>query len=175
MKLLLIVTCIFGFTFIYSQGDTSKTWITFSKEQYKIKYPDNWDIDTSKLMGTEFFIFSAKENDSDKFRENISLIIQDLQGQNIDIDKYAQISEGQIKDIATEAKIYDSKKMNIGKPEYFRMIYGMTQGIFKLKIEQYYFVKNEKAFVITLTTELEKFESFKMIGEKILNSFLLTK
>ncbi len=37
---------------------------------------------------------------------------------------------------------------------------------------QYYFIKNEKAYVITFSSETGK---LKAIGQKILNSFELTK
>ncbi|MBK7681894.1 MAG: hypothetical protein IPJ26_05200 [Bacteroidetes bacterium] len=39
-------------------------------------------------MGTSFIIFSPLENDEDKFKENVNLLMQDLTGQNIDLDKY---------------------------------------------------------------------------------------
>ena len=59
--------------------------------------------------------------------------------------------------------------------EYHKIIYGMSQGIFKLWMEQYYFIKNEKAYVLTFTAEADKFNDYKITGEKILNSFLLKK
>jgi hypothetical protein len=171
------------FTFIFvvvtsyasSQVDITNRLTNYIKENYKIQYPNTWTIDTSRKMGAEFFIYSPKENENDKFRENVNFIIQDLNGQNIDLDKYAQITEQQIKDLATDGKIYDSQKIKTAESEYYKMTYGMTQGIFKLKIEQYYFIKDEKAFVITFTSELDKFEAFKSVGEQILNSFKLTK
>jgi hypothetical protein len=41
-----------------------------------------------------------------------------------------------------------------------------------LKFEQYYWVINEKAFVLTLTCEEDQFKNYKEVGEKILNSFI---
>lgn len=48
----------------------------------------------------------------------------------------------------------------------------MTYGNFKLFTEQYYFMKNEKAFVITFSSETGK---SKITGEKISASFNLAK
>src|SRR5437867_1047648 len=101
MKLLFTLSFIAVTFWGFSQSDTTSRWTRYAKESYQIRYPGSWTFDTSKMMGSEFFIFSPKENDNDKFSENVSLVIQDLKGQNIDLDKYAQISEGQIKSLAT--------------------------------------------------------------------------
>jgi hypothetical protein len=175
MKALLILSFLFTTLFCYSQNDSTVKYISFEKELYKIQYPDNWSLDTSRLMGTELFFFSPKENDADRFRENLNLYIQDLKGKNIDLVRFAKISEKQVNELVTDGVIYSSKKITTANSEYYKMIYGMTQGIFKLKLEQYYFIKNEKAFVLTFTTEEDKFEDYKNTGEKILNSFLLKK
>lgn len=175
MKLLFILPFITLSFFGHAQFDTIGQITKYVNESYNVQYPASWTIDTSKKLGADFFIFSPKENDSDKFRENVNLIVQDLSGQNIDLDKYAQISEGQIKELATDGKIYESKKITTAKTEYYKIIYSMTQSVFKLKIEQYYLVKNDKAFVITFSSEFDKFDVFKIVGEEILNSFTLTK
>jgi len=59
----------------FSQIDNTTEKISFSKDNYKIQYPKSWRLDTSKVMGTEFFVFSPLENNTDKFKENASLII----------------------------------------------------------------------------------------------------
>jgi hypothetical protein len=146
---------------------------TFQKALFKIQYPNKWTIDTSGMMGSEFFIFSPKESANDKFRENVNLIVQDISGQNIDLDKYAQISKDEINAIGDAARIYESKKIKKGKSEFYKMIYDMEQEAFKVKIEQYYFVTSARAYVLTLATESTKFANFKTVGEAVLNSFQL--
>jgi hypothetical protein len=165
-----LVFCLFA-----SMALPQKASVKLQKELFKIQYPSKWTIDTSKMMGSEFFIFSPKENANDKFRENVNLIIQDISGQNIDLDKYAQISKEQINTMANESRIHESKKIKKGKSEFYKMIYDMKQGAFKLKIEQYYFVTNTRAYVLTLATESTKFANFKTVGEGVLNSFELTQ
>ncbi len=176
MKQLFTLIFIFSTLFGFSQSNSPNKLKNFAQNGYELRYPSSWTIDTSKRMGPDFFIFSPRENDTDRFQENINLLVQDLTGQNIDLDKYAKITEGQIKEMAIEGTIYESKKMmKPGKSEYYKMVYGMTQGIFNLKIEQYYFIKNDKAFIMTFTAELNKFDSFLGVGEQILNSFALTR
>jgi hypothetical protein len=176
MKQLFTLSFAFSTIFGFSQSDSPNQLTIFVRESYKLQYPSSWTVDTSRKMGTDFIFFSPKENDTDKFRENVNLLVQDLTGQNIDLGKYAEITEKEIKEMATEGVIYESKKIiKPDKSEYYKMIYGMTQGIFKLKIEQYFFIKNDKAFIMTFTAELNKFDSFLSVGEQILNSFMLTK
>jgi len=73
----------------------------------------------------------------------------------------------------TDSKIYESTTIKDQNGEYHKIIYSATQGVFKLKFEQYYFVRNNKAFVLTLTTEAEKFDAAKTTGEQILNSLII--
>ena len=54
-----------------------------------------------------------------------------------------------------------------------KVIYNDDQGIYKLKFEQYYWVKKEKAYVLTLTCEIDQFEQYIETGEEIMNSFRL--
>lgn len=151
------------------------TWTTISREEYKIQSPINWAVDTSKKNGADVFLFSPQESISDKFRENINVLIQNLKGTNIDLDKYTKISETQIKEMAKDAVVIDSKRINKEAASFHKIIYKSTQQSFPLTFEQYYFIRNEKAYVITLTVETDKFISFQKTGEYILNSFTLLK
>ena len=72
-------------------------WKSFSQANYSIKYPATWELNQSGQMGTAFILFTPKESEKDDFRENINLLTQDLSGRNIDLSKYTEISESQIK------------------------------------------------------------------------------
>jgi hypothetical protein len=159
----------------FSQIDNSTEKINFSKDNYKIQYPKSWSLDTSRVMGTEFFVLSPLENDSDKIRENVGLIIQNLAGQNIDLEKYKKITDGQITEIATDGKVFESVVLKSDKGEYYKITYAMTQGKFRLKITSFCYIKNDKAYVVTFTSEFDKYDHYEKTGEEILNSFLLTK
>lgn len=160
-------------SFVFSQTENKTALIKYKSANYSISYPDNWTIDNSKQMGTELIIFSPLEDESDKFRENINVIIQDLKGQPVGLLEFAKISEGQIRDMATDGKILASKQIETGGKEHYRMLYEMTQGNFRLTIEQYYFIQEGKAYVVTFTTESAKYDVFRQEGERVLDSFAL--
>lgn len=153
------------------QTEKTTDWKNLNEDKYAIKHPSAWEVNKSGQMGTSFILFSPLSNESDKFKENVNLLIQDLKGYNLSLDQYVEISEGQIKTIVTEGKIISSDRIKKDEREYQRMIYTGKQGIFDLKFEQYYWVIDNQAFVLTLTGEEDEFEGYQEIGEKILNSF----
>ncbi|MEO8759474.1 MAG: hypothetical protein ABI448_01185 [Bacteroidia bacterium] len=153
--------------------EIDKNWNTFTQANYEIKYPSNWELDQSGKMGTSFIVFSPLENENDKFKENINLVIQDLTGKNINLDKYTKISEEQIKTMITNSKILESEQVKNDLTEYHKVIYTGDQGIYHLTFEQYYWVMNEKVYIITFTSEVTTFKNYRGVGEKIMNSFVI--
>lgn len=174
MKTLLtfLFISITNITFCQTPSAANTKWLKLNDNQFSVEYPDDWDLDSSKQMGTSFILFSPVESEKDTFKENINLIIQDLKGMNIDLDQFAELSLGQIKSMVTNCVIDESKKIKNGSTEFHRIIYSGDQGVFHLQFEQYYIIQQEKAYVLTFVTEKTSFLKFKGTGEKILNSFL---
>jgi hypothetical protein len=154
---------------------TNNDWKTANQSAFSIQYPPEWELDQSGQMGTSLVLFSPLESDEDKFKENINILIQDLSGRNIDLDKYTEISEQQVKTMLTNPDLIESKRMKTGTGEFHKVIYTADQGAFHLKFEQYFVVTDDNAYVITLTCEQTTFDKFQETGEKILNSFKLKK
>lgn len=146
-------------------------WKTMNENGYSLQYPENWDLNKSGQMGMSFIILSGLTSEKDKFRENVNLMIQDLTGQNVSLDKYIQISEGQIRTMLTNAKLIESGRLNANNSQFHKFIYTSDQGIYKLQTEQYIWLRNEKAYILTLSCETDQYEKYKETGEKILNSF----
>lgn len=153
------------------KNSTVSGWKVLNETNYSIQYPENWELNKSGQMGSSFVLFSRLTSAQDKFKENVNLIIQSLQGQKINLDKYVEISEGQIKTIITNGNLIESKRLNINGHEFQKVVYTGDQGIYKLKFEQYYWVLNGQAYILTLTCEKSQFDAYKLIGERILNSF----
>jgi hypothetical protein len=59
----------------------------------------------------------------------------------------------------------------LGSREYFKVIFTWNYEAFRLKVEQYYWIVDGKAYVLTFTSEQDKFATFSETGEKILNTF----
>ena len=153
-----------------TSSDTSKTtieWKTITENDFEIQWPTDWSLDTSKLMGTRLILLSQKKNETDMFQENVNIIHQDLTGYGISLDDFVQISKDQMKQMITDLDIIQSEKQG----DYHKIIFSGKQGVFNLKFQQRYFVINEKAYVLTFTTESTEYDAFKIKAEKILDSF----
>jgi len=171
MKLIGILFLIVNLSVFAQTND----WNTLNEKNYSIEYPSDWELNKSGQMGTKFILFSQLTSKNDQFKENVNLIVQDLTGHNIDLNQYVEISENQIKTMITDGNIISSERVKKDEKEFQRVIYTGKQGIYDLQFEQYYWVENNNAYVLTLTCETTVFTDFKNTGEKILNSFEIRK
>jgi len=159
-----------------STDKKSDGWKTFKTADYSIRYPATWAFDNSGQSGMKLQLFSALSSAEDNFRENVNLVIQDLSGQKLQtLDQYTQLSASQIKMFMTDSEILSSVRLTMEGQEYQKVIFSAVQGQFKLKFEQYYLIKGHLAYVLTLTCTADSYESYREVGEKILNSFKTKK
>lgn len=173
MKIILILILL-AFTFYgCSQSVVLSQKKNYNTDAYNILYPESWKPDTSKMMGTDLVIFSPLENEEDKFSENINIMIQDLDNQNIDLERYKEISDNQIRELFADSEVFESAVIKSNGADYYKMIYTMMQGDFRLKITSICFIKNDKAYLATFTVELDKYDNYKKVGNEILSSFKL--
>jgi hypothetical protein len=150
-------------------------WKTLVQPEYSIKYLTTWELDQSGQMGSSFILFSSLESADDQFRDNINLLVQNLEGLNIDLDAFTSLSEEQIQSFGENAKLFESTRVKTKKVEYQKIIYASDMDVYKLKFEQYYFVQNEKAYILTFTAEQSKFDYYLALAEEMMNSFKLKK
>jgi hypothetical protein len=173
MKIKLLVVFVFFTRLCAAQIDTS--WSTFQSNNYKVSFPKTWRLDTSKAMGTEFYIFSPTEDEKDNFRENCNLIIQNLNDKNITLEKYKTISERQIKTVVAEPKLFYSSIKKTGNTKYYKIAYQMKQGKYKLMVTSLCFINNNLAYLISFTSEVAKYNLYKRNEKEILASFAFIK
>ena len=174
VKLTGLATLLFISLFAYGQATEKSNpngWNTIDEPGYVIDYPDSFELNTSREMNMSFMLLSKQTSTQDKFRENINLLIQDLTGHNIDLDKFVKMSEEQIKSMITNGKIITSKRIKTDSSKFQRVVYTGVQGNFIFKFAQDYWVVKDKAFILTLTCELSQFDKYKEVGEQIMNSF----
>jgi hypothetical protein len=143
-------------------------WKTLSEENFSISYPAVWQLDQSKAMGTTFVLF-ARGIEAGKFRENVNLMIQDLTGMGLDLDKYVQMSEQQFKTMITNGKLISSKRIKEG--QYHEIVATGTQGVMDLKFKQYYWVRGNRAYVLTFTALQTTYDAYEALAGKVMNTF----
>lgn len=170
---------IFGFALILLLGSFTLfqpgAWQTIKGDGYTILCPQEWTVDSSGSAGTEYIFFAPTDSAGDMFRENINLIVQDLSGLNLNLDKYTEISIEQIKTLIANSNLISSEKIQEDGLVFQKLFYTGEMGDYALKFAQYYFVHDEKAYVLTLTCPEDTFEKYLKTGEQIMRSFFFTK
>ncbi len=163
---LLLTIALFVNSQVYAQElDKSHTTDNFS-----IQYPEGWTVDTSGQMNTSFLLFSPL-TENDTFSENVNLLIQDLQGQNMTMQGYVELSENQIKTMVPNSKISESRAVKSQKPPYYIIVWSGKVANQNLKFKQYIYLINDKAYILTFTASIKDFDKYSAIGTKILDSF----
>lgn len=163
MKLKLTIFLLITFQIIFSQ--TKKE---ISRNGYQIFYNDNLRLDETGRNGSEFYLFTQKENPQDNFAENINLMIQNLETLNIDLNKFVELTENQIRG---NGKLIESKRVSNNGNEYHILIYESTMNGFDLKFMQFDFVKNNKGYFLTYSAKTEDFEKYLTEIESVMKSF----
>ncbi|ASS48655.1 MAG: hypothetical protein CHH17_07880 [Candidatus Fluviicola riflensis] len=148
-------------------------WSTIETEDYSLQHPKEWKQQSQQQIGIEFSLMTARTSPKDEFKENINLVVQDISNTNLDLEKYTAISEEQIMEGMENAELISSERSNKHGETAQQIIYTASYGKRKLKFEQYYWIKNDKAFVLTMTCEADQFDEYKEVGEEILESFRL--
>jgi hypothetical protein len=155
-------------------------WKTLTRSNYSIRYPSDWSLEQTKNLGDIppsidylFSILSPLESTDDRFRENINLVIKNLNGQQIDLVEYSRLAKIQIELQMKNTKIVEDRMVTNKLRKYHKLIWTWDYEMLDLKVEQYSWMLNGKVYILTFTSEHDKFAKFKTIGESILDTFTL--
>lgn len=152
----------------------SQSWKQLKGNGYSIQYPKHWCLDNSAKNGLSFVLFSQPPVEK-RFRENVNLLIQDLTGQEINLDKFVKKSEEQIIHMLNGSKILESERVFIYGIEYHKVRYtGKSRG-YDLEFLQYYRLWGNKAYILTLACEISQFKKYHTTAKKIMESFRLAE
>ena len=155
----------------FLQNELPEDWVKLDKTDFSIQYPDSLTVDTSGQMGMSFMLFTNQASGTDLFMENMNLVIEDLQGYEITLDDYVEVSKTQLKQYITALKPVSSKRITVDGREYHKLIFTGKQGQFNLKWQQRYYIENGKAFVLTTTSEKDQYDTYSSVLGKVMSTF----
>lgn len=173
--LLAILVVILGITMTVSNiSAIHEKWHNFSNDAFEISYPEGWTPDTTRSeMGASLILLADAENESDDFRENINVNIQDLSKQKMTVEQFAKISETQISNMIQQVTIIRSEKVTDTPGRMWCMEFENSKVGEELRWKQYYYPKDDKMFVLTFTAKKSAYDKFHLLADKIMNSFTL--
>ena len=157
MKRIILFACFILLTLALYADDYMKIKV----ENAEIDVPLGWFAQYTKQPQL-FFLYSPLEGDYDDFQENCNLMKEKLPGK-YSMEDYMKASINAVKDVYTELVVEET-----GKNYYiFSGIVSDTE----VKQIQYYYIKNNIAYILTFTAAPETFADYFAIFKKIAESF----
>lgn len=172
---LIVVLGLFSCSENLTQTTTPKDWKHYGTRTFSIEYPANWKLNENPQAGVLFNILAPTDTEKDDFRENVNLITQDLSNQPMTLNEFVQLSEKQINAMGNIAILLSSKRIKTDKGEFHKLYYNYKPTPFQLTIEQFIWIKNGKAYILTFTAEMEAYVKYREMSQQILNSFVFSK
>lgn len=143
-------------------------WKVIEQKDYTIRYPKDWTQKTD-VEGSEFFIYSPQTDADDQFRENISLVTENLKGTGYNLDQYVKAALKMLRE-----NIIESKRIQRAGRDCQMVVY--TQDFpdkFTTKNELYIWVKNDKAYMLAFSYVIADDNPALTVGREILRTFVL--
>src|SRR5690242_3136564 len=131
MKSLLSLLLISVLSFTVRAQNTQSEWKVFNDPAYSIQYPANWTLDKTGTQGVALVINSDPTSMTD-FRESVNLIVHDLRGTTINLDKLVKQSESTFPSTVANYKLIESTRLK-GAGDYHKIVFTGDQGNLNLK------------------------------------------
>ncbi len=148
-------------------------WKSLNTTFYSIKYPANWELDTTGLMESSFVLFAPIKSKKDAFRENISFLVQEVDEKKMGLTEYTELTEKQIIDRLAQSVILKSTRSKTGDLECHTLVYTGLHYLKPLKYLRKHWVIGNKAYALSFTCEEQDYDKFEPLVTEIFNSFEL--
>lgn len=152
---------------LLSCQSNSKTLL--EREDYSISYEKDYEMSESGKNGIDFYIGLSLDKNQN-FTNNINLLVQDLSETGLDLKKFVDLTESQIK---SSGQLITSERKNRNGAEYQSIVFEANFGKGDLKFLQYDFVQDNKAYILTYTATVGTFEEDLSKAQEVMDSFLL--
>ena len=136
--------------------------------KFTIKYPETW---AKTEIATGVYFASPLDNELDSFAENVNIIIQDLSNNKMSLEHYTELSLKQVKDMFANAKIESKKETTLAGQKAVELVWKMDYAGKSLKLKQYWFIKENQAYVFTFTATEITFPKFEAMAMASIKSF----
>jgi len=146
--------------------------IKYTGKNYEILYPASWA--KQEKLNVIFFL-SPQENEKDLFQENVNLILQDLSQQSMSLEQYTELTKKQVTDNLGASAIISLKNITIAGQKGKEFVYNMNYEGKHLKLKQYWFIKENIAYLFSYTAQPEQYAKYENIATEMIQSFKFTK
>jgi len=148
--------------------------ITIKRSTYSIAVDKSMRIDTAGTSMADFIAFFPLQSETDKFGENLNVVMEPTNGVDVTLEEYVRMSLEQLKQYFGDIAIVENKTVSTTKGQpYHKLVYTASMNGFLLQFEQRYISTADYTYVLTFTAEQSQFNAYKEKAGKILGSFKL--
>ncbi|MGK7897592.1 MAG: protein kinase [Xenococcus sp. (in: cyanobacteria)] len=166
--IILLLTFGGGYFYVKKFQDPVVSLLTYENIDYGIEvdYPDNWILEKSEdPFGTVVRFFPERSQG-----ESLVTIEVENIDSNVSLDEYTTSAISKITKYLPEAKIVSSQQVTLGTKSAHRVVYtGKNSGMdFTSKYLQVWFLKGDKAYIMTYVAPEDKYQDFVGTVEKLM-------
>lgn len=144
----------------------SAGWLTVDRAGCRIRYPKDWTLQPESESAV-FYLYAPAESDGDRFRENVSLVMEVLPNGKYDADSYVKEA---IK--LLQGKVTANERVVRAGHEGRRLVYTQRPALDVVTMnELYVWVINGKAYLLAFSRESGNEGDQADAGERILQTF----
>ena len=146
----------------------SAGWLTVDRAGCRIRYPKDWTLHPESESAV-FYLYAPAESEADRFRENVSLVVEVLPNGKYDADSYVKEA---IK--LLQGQVTANERVVRAGHEARRMIYTQRPALDVVTTnELYVWVINGKAYLLAFSREEGNDGEQAITGQRILQTFEL--
>ncbi len=133
---------------------------------YRISVKDSW---TSASESPKAWKIAAT---TDGFTANVNVVSEEIpSGQNLDLDKYIEVSLTNVKTVITDAEVVDNGRVKLASgAEAARLVYTGTASGKSLKFLQIVAFNGKRAAIATLTSNPDRFDADAKQAEEFMKT-----
>lgn len=145
-----------------------------SKEgDYSIQIPDHWELMTNQ-MGTDLIALAPLLDAQDLFRENLNIISAKFEFP-MSKEEYYALNMKSLNDLLTDFDLENSQDIQLGGVDAREITFTHRIGVVNVRVTQYLILVNQKAIVISFTSDTIEYPKMKDQFAQIASTFKMEK
>jgi serine/threonine-protein kinase len=141
---------------------------TNTTEGLRIMYPPDWEK-MEAYMNTVVLFRSPPEDDSDIFQENLNIVTGETEP--MDIGDFTDANIDEIEQSFPGVEILERGSATLAGNPAKKVLFGLVQGQYDLRLLQLYTIKGSTAYVITYTAEKDTYDEYLETAQTMINTF----
>ena len=139
-------------------------------EGFRIDYPQDWSKqERNDFFATGVIFFSPLVDDADRFKEKVSLLVENIPN-NMSLEAYTDQSLAEIRKLS-DPDIKKAQKITLGSNEARQIVYRGEENGQPVRRMQVWSVKGDRAYVLTYTATPQDYDLYLPMVEKTIESF----